>query len=218
MRVNLVLIGPPGSGKGTQAARLARRYRIPHISTGDMLRQAVRDASPLGQKVGAIMASGALVDDTLMTDLVRERLARPDAEGGFILDGFPRTVGQALSLDGMLEGRLLLVALIDVPEKAIVQRLGSRRLCASCGMTQSISDRNGDGESCPYCGGSLVRREDDKPETIRRRLAAYAAYAAPVIAHYRDRPGFIAVDGERPPDQVTDALSRAIDRHLRPEP
>jgi adenylate kinase len=209
--VNLVLIGPPGSGKGTQAGRLAKRYRIPHISTGDILRQAVRDGTPLGRQVDGIMARGTLVDDALMAGLVRERLARPDAADGFILDGFPRTVAQARMLDDFVQGRPLFIALIDVPNEAIVQRLSSRRVCESCGMTQSVSDGEGEEDSCPYCGGALIRRGDDDPATVRRRLATYASYAEPVVAYYRARPGFIAVDGLRAPDQVTAALGRAID-------
>jgi adenylate kinase len=211
MRPHVVLIGPPGSGKGTQAGRLAKRYRIPHISTGDILRQAVRDRTPLGRKVGEIMARGALVDDTLMSELVRERLARPDAASGFILDGFPRTVHQARALDEIVRRAPLIVALIEVSAEAIVQRLSNRRVCKSCGMTQSVSDEDGQGESCPYCGGALIRREDDDPATVRHRLATYASSAEPVIAHYRAQPGFVAIDGLRPPDQVSTALAQAID-------
>lgn len=218
MCVNLVLIGPPGSGKGTQAGRIAARYRIPHVSTGDILRQAVRDDTPLGRQVGDTIASGTLVDDGLITELVRARLAQPDAASGFILDGFPRTVVQARALDDMLHGRPLLVALIDLPDDVIVQRLSRRRVCESCSMTQSVSDDAADGESCPYCGGALLRRDDDVPATIRRRLATYASVAGPIVAHYRDHPGFVTVDGPRPPDEVTAALVRAIESHLRHEP
>jgi adenylate kinase len=218
MRVNLVLIGPPGSGKGTQAGRLARRYRIPHISTGDILRQAVRDGTPLGQQVGEIMARGVLVDDELMAELVRERLGQPDTAGGFILDGFPRTVAQARMLDDFLPGTPLLTALIEVPDEAIVQRLSRRRVCQSCGMTQSVSDEEPDAESCPYCGGALVRRDDDRPDTVRRRLATYASVSDPVVAHYRESDRLIAVDGLRPPEQVTATLGHLIDSHVRLAP
>jgi adenylate kinase len=211
MRVHLVLIGPPGSGKGTQALRLARRFSIPHISTGDILRQAVRDGTPLGQQVAAIMSSGALVSDSLITELVRERLAQPASGRGVILDGFPRTVAQANALDGMMNGKPLIVALIDAADEEIVKRLSSRRVCQSCGITQSVSDpENAAAESCPYCGGTLVRREDDAPETVRRRLATYASFAGPLIDHYRSRPGFIAVNGLQPPDEVTASLIRGI--------
>ena len=216
MAVNIVLIGPPGSGKGTQAVRLAGRYSVPHISTGDILREAVRSGSPLGREVAGIIARGSLVSDTLISNLVRERLAQPDAAGGSILDGFPRTVVQAQVLDEIMNGRPPLVVLIDVPDEAIVQRLSSRRVCESCRLTQSVSDvADGRVESCPYCGGRLVRRDDDEPATVRRRLATYASAAGPVIAFYRSRPEFISISGLRPPDQVTSTLVSEIDRRLK---
>lgn len=218
MRLNVVLIGPPGSGKGTQAVRLAQRYRVPHISTGDILRAAVRAQSPLGKQVADTLASGGLVSDDLMTDLVRERLAASDAARGFILDGFPRTAVQAKVLDELVGANSLIVALIDVPSEAIVRRLSLRRLCGSCGITQSVAD-HGDApehephsDPCPYCGGQLVRREDDNPVTVRRRLDTYAAYAEPVIAYYRSRPTFGAVDGLQALERVTTGLSEIIDK------
>ena len=212
MPINLVLIGPPGSGKGTQAVRLARRYAIPHISTGDILRDAVRSGSALGREVGALMNRGELVGDELMRSLVRERLGQSDARAGWLLDGFPRTVVQAHALDELLHGAPLLVALIDVPDDEIVRRLGSRRICTSCRLTQSVFDApDGQIEACPYCGGSLVCRDDDNPETVRRRLATYTTFAAPLIEHYRPRPGFIAVNGLQEPDAVATAMFSAID-------
>lgn len=214
MRLNLVLMGPPGSGKGTQARRLARRYGVPHVSTGDILRQAVREGTPLGREVSAVMASGSLVSDDLMANLVRERLARADAASGFILDGFPRTVVQARALDAITDGTSLIVALIEVDDDEIVRRLSSRRVCESCGMTQSVSGPD-EGASCPYCGGRLARREDDAPDTVRHRLSTYAEAAGPVIAYYKGRPGFITVDGLRQPEEVTAALVGGIDRIRR---
>jgi adenylate kinase len=212
MRVNLVLIGPPGSGKGTQAIRLARRFRIPHISTGDILRQAVRDDSPLGREVGAIISRGQLVSDQLISDLVRDRLAQPDTRSGFILDGYPRTIVQAQFLYDLLAGAPLVVAQIDVPSEEIVRRISSRRICNSCRLTQSVSDLEaGHEEDCPYCGGRLVRRNDDEPETVRTRLNAYAAFAEPVIDFYKPRPGFLCVNGLRPPDEVTADLITEIE-------
>ncbi len=219
--VNIILIGPPGSGKGTQAVRIAGRYRIPHISTGDMLRAAAKAGTPLGLQVAATLASGGLVPDELMTDLVRVRLAEPDVSRGFLLDGFPRTVGQAESLDAILGGAPVLTVLISVPDEAIVQRLGTRRVCDSCTITQSVSDTgagNGNGESCPYCGGRLIRRADDEPDVVRRRLAVYASTADPLVAYYRARPGFAVVDGLQPPDAVTAALVRLIDSRRSPTP
>jgi adenylate kinase len=211
--VNVVLIGPPGSGKGTQAVRLAERYDIPHISTGEILRSAVRAGSELGRQVADIMGRGSLVSDELMTDLVRARLKEHDVATGFVLDGYPRTVGQAEALDGMMGRAPMIVLLIDVPDAEIVRRMGTRRVCDACRLTQSVADAfHPDSEPCPYCGGNLVRRPDDEPETVRRRLATYAEYAMPVIEHYRKRPTFGVVDGVQHADKVAAAMTAHIDR------
>jgi len=207
--LHLVLIGPPGSGKGTQAVRLAKRYRIPHISTGDILRQAVRDDTPLGREVAAIVAGGSLVSDDLISSLVKDRLARGDAARGFLLDGFPRTVAQAEVLDALHTD--LVVVHITASDDEIIRRLGSRRICRSCGLTQSVSPSDPQAEDCPYCGGTLIRREDDEPETVRKRLATYAALAGPLVALYSSRPGYIAIDGLQPPDKVTADLFASLD-------
>jgi adenylate kinase len=211
--IDMIFIGPPGSGKGTQAVRIAERYGIPHISTGDILRAAVKAGTPLGRQVADTLATGGLVSDGVMTDLVRDRLAAPDTARGFLLDGFPRTVTQAEALDGILTALrrrpdcCLIVALITVEDEAIVRRLGRRRVCDSCGITQSVSDASdAQNESCPYCGGRLVRRPDDDPAVVRRRLATYAALAQPLVAYYRDRRSFGSIDGLRPPNDVTAAL------------
>ena len=209
MSLHLVLIGPPGSGKGTQAVRLARRYGVPHISTGDILRQAVRDDTPLGRQVAATIAGGSLVGDELISSLVAERLTRRDAEQGFLLDGFPRTLTQAHVLD-KLRGNLTVVH-IAAPDEEIVRRLSSRRICESCALTQSVSDA-GNSEDCPYCGGRLVRRADDDPETVRKRLATYAALAGPLIEFYARRPAYVEVNGLQLPDKVTAELYKAIDQ------
>jgi adenylate kinase len=209
MPLNTVLIGPPGSGKGTQAARIARRYRLPHISTGDMLRQAVRDDTPLGQEVAATIAGGGLVSDALISSLVEARLQKPDVGGGFLLDGFPRTVEQAAFLD-TLQPHLAVVH-IDVPDDEIIRRLGTRRVCRSCGLTQSVSADEATGEACPYCGGTLVRRDDDNAETVKRRLTTYAAFAGQLIAHYRVRPSFVTINGVKEPDRVSEDIFRSLD-------
>ena len=213
MPLNLVLIGPPGSGKGTQALRLARRYRLPHISTGDILRQAVRDDTPLGREVAATIAGGSLVSDELIANLVSERLARADTAPGFLLDGFPRTLSQAHVLDRLRSD--LVVVHIAAPNEEIVKRLSSRRICQSCSLTQSVSDPAAEGEDCPYCGGLLIRREDDEPATVRKRLATYAALAQPLIDLYASRPGYIAIEGLQSPDQVAADLYAAIDAAIR---
>jgi len=210
--VNIVLIGPPGCGKGTQAVRLAERYDIPHISTGEILRAAVRAGTPLGREVAATLASGSLVGDEMMTDLARDRLAQPDVARGFVLDGFPRTVVQARVLDEII-GASTIVVLIEVPAAEIVRRMGTRRVCDACRLTQSVSDPfHPDSEPCPYCGGNLVRRPDDEPKTVRHRLATYAAFAAPIVDHYRSRASFAAIDGTQHADKVTAAIATHIDR------
>ena len=215
--VNVVLIGPPGCGKGTQAVRLAERYGIPHVSTGEILRGAVRAGSELGRQVADTLVKGSLVGDDLMTDLVRERLAQSDTARGFVLDGFPRTAGQSRALDEMMGTALMIVVLIDVPDSEIIRRMGTRRVCDACRLTQSVSDAlHPDSEPCPYCGGNLVRRPDDEPETVRHRLATYTAYAAPVIEHYRQRPSFAIVDGRQHSDLVAAAMAAHIDRLLNP--
>lgn len=213
--LNIVLIGPPGSGKGTQAVRIAERYRIPHVSTGDILRAAVKAGTALGRQVASTLASGGLVSDDLMTDLVRGRLSQPDVAPGVLLDGFPRTAGQARALDDILAGAPLLAVLIAAADAAIVQRLGTRRVCEACAITQSVSDVEATDEACPYCGGRLVRRPDDDPEVVRRRLATYADYAGPLVEFYRQRPAFAEVDGLQAPADVTAALVAVIDR-IRP--
>lgn len=210
--VNVVLIGPPGCGKGTQAVRLAERYGIPHISTGEILRGAVRDGSELGRQVADILTKGSLVSDDLMTDLVRERLREPDIAPGFVLDGFPRTAGQCQALDEMLGPVTMMVILIDVPDAEIVRRMGTRRVCDACRLTQSVADAfHPDSEPCPYCGGNLVRRPDDEPETVRHRLATYSKYATPVLDHYKSLPSFAVVDGVQHSDKVAAALAAHID-------
>ena len=206
--LNLVLIGPPGSGKGTQAVRLARRYGVPHISTGDILRQAVRDDTPLGLQVAATIASGSLVGDELISSLVAERLSRRDTEQGFLLDGFPRTLNQASVLEKLRDE--LTVVHIAASDEAIVKRLSNRRICQSCALTQSVSGA-GNSEDCPYCGGQLVRREDDDPDTVRKRLATYAALTGPLLEFYSRGPRYIAVDGLQLLDKVTADLYAALD-------
>jgi adenylate kinase len=211
-RTNIILIGPPGCGKGTQATRIAQRYGVPHVSTGDILRAAVKAGSALGLEVAAILASGGLVGDDLMTDLVRNRLAAPDVDKGFVLDGFPRTVSQATALDDILSGAPLIVVLIAVPDEAIVRRLGNRRVCDSCAITQSVSaSADAEQEFCPYCGGLLVRRPDDEPEVVSRRLATYAQLAEPLVDYYGRRPSFSSIDGLRGFDEVTAALAAHVD-------
>lgn len=195
---------------------MASQLAVPHISTGDILRAAVKGGTPLGKQVAGIMASGGLVGDALISDLVRERLAQPDTAAGFVLDGYPRTASQAEALDTMRPPDSLVVALIQVPDDAIVKRMSSRRVCDSCALTQSVAhDAIGD-EHCPYCGGELIRRPDDHPDTVRRRLETYAETAMPMIEYYRRRAGFGEVNGLQHADRVTAALHAHMQRVMSP--
>jgi adenylate kinase len=211
--VHIILLGPPGSGKGTQALRITEHYGIPHISTGHILREAVRSGSELGRKVGATIAAGSLVSDALITDIVRARLQEPDVRSGALLDGFPRTVLQAEALDAMVSPERLIVLLLQVVDDEIVRRMMRRRICQSCGITQTVPETEaGEAGHCPRCGDPLGRREDDAPEIVRHRLSTYAELAAPLIAFYTNRSGFATVDGLQPPEKVTAALLSHVDR------
>jgi adenylate kinase len=198
-----VLLGPPGAGKGTQAGRLAAAWKVPHVSTGDLLRQAVAEGSGLGRRVRDILAAGQLVDDALMAEVIGDRLGRGDCASGFVLDGYPRTEPQCDDLDRLLAagGRPLeRVILLDVPEAEVKARLQGRRTCAACKAVTHVSQ--GAGERCARCGGELVVREDDRPETVARRLEVYRRQTQPLVERYR-RAGLLAVvDGRGTPEEV----------------
>jgi adenylate kinase len=212
MALNIVMLGPPGAGKGTQARRLAVDHGIPHISTGDMLREAVAAGTELGLRARAVMESGQLVGDDIIIGVVRERLSAPDAASGFVLDGFPRTVPQAEALDGILEDRdPLVVVEVAVEDEELVRRLTSRRVCARCGTNAPVPDPGvAIPERCASCGGELVQRGDDKEEVIRERLRVYVAQTAPLIRYYGGRPTFRRVNGAQTPYQVAEDVRRAV--------
>ncbi len=198
--MNIVLLGAPGAGKGTQAQKLVAEYGIAHISTGDLLRAAIKAGTKLGQKAKGYMDEGKLVPDELVIDLVKERLEADDAQKGFILDGFPRNTAQAVTLDSELSamGRTLDAALlVSVEPDVIVERLSSRRTCRSCGYTAPAGV-----DTCPRCGGEMYQRDDDKPETIQHRLDVYQSQTAPLVEYYRGHSILKEVDGDRPVDEV----------------
>jgi adenylate kinase len=210
MALNLLMLGPPGAGKGTQAERFARSRGIPKISTGDILREAVHSGTPIGLRAKAIMDRGELVSDEVMIGIVRERLDREDARPGFVLDGFPRTVAQAAALDTLMAGRdPLIVVDIVVPEAELVRRLASRMICEDCGVTAPAG--GSDLTQCARCGGRLVQRADDNEAVVLERLKVYHRQSEPLIEYYRARPTFRSIDGAQSPDRVAADMAAAIE-------
>lgn len=214
MTFNLVMFGPPGAGKGTQASRLAVALGIPQISTGEILREAVQTGTELGRQAKTIMDSGELVSDQVVVGIIKERLANKDAAAGFILDGFPRTVSQASELDVILQGRDTLVVIeLSVPDEELVSRLSKRRVCAECGSIVGLQSdvSNATSLMCSTCGGELVQRSDDREDVVRERLRVYHQQTSPLVEFYRLRPSFRSLDGNQPLDLVTKAVREAVD-------
>jgi adenylate kinase len=206
--MNVVLLGAPGAGKGTQAEKMVREFGVVHISTGDILRAAVADQTPLGQQAKTYMDAGDLVPDQLVIDLVKERLSKDDAKKGFILDGFPRTTAQAVALDTDLAelGMAIDAALaIEVPNEQIVKRLSSRRICRQCGYIGTENDLE-----CPKCGGEMYQRDDDQPEAIANRLDVYDKSTAPLIDYYKGKDLLVRVNGDRPVAEVFADIKAAL--------
>src|SRR4051812_19665520 len=215
--VRLVVLGKQGAGKGTQCVRLARHYAVPHISTGDMFRAAVKSGSEFGKKAFEFMESGELVPDDVVIGVVRERLSEDDARlRGFVLDGFPRTVGQAEALDQIaVPDGVELVVDLEVATEVVLKRLASRRVCIDCGTNYSREKPPTEDWTCDVCGGKVVQRQDDTEAAIRRRLELYEDQTAPLIAWYLAKDKLVTVDGVGDPDRVTTRLIRAIDGRLR---
>jgi adenylate kinase len=219
--LKIIFIGPPGSGKGTQAKRLAGRFDIPHISTGDMLREAVADGTELGREAAPIMAAGALVPDDLMIGIINDRLARTDAGKGFILDGFPRTVVQAEKLDHILSSRVtegsgngqppLRVLQLLVPDDAIVRRIALRRTCAQCGAIYHLENNPPANDSiCDRCGAEVIARPDDTEEAVRKRLESFHRQTMPVAEYYKTKSILREVDGVGPLDVVFERIEESL--------
>jgi len=213
--MNLILLGPPGAGKGTQAKRLEQRYGLVQLSTGDMLRAAVASGSELGRQVKAVMEAGALVDDATIIELIAARIAEPDAARGFILDGFPRTVPQAEALDAMLaekESKLDRVVLMEVDEPTLIDRLSGRFTCNQCGASYHGRHNPPRVEGvCDVCGSaSLICRPDDRPEAVATRFAAYRNQTAPILPYYQERGVLRAVDGMADIDEVSRQIEAVL--------
>jgi len=218
--LNLILLGPPGAGKGTQADRLRGDFRLPFISTGDMLRANVREESELGQQAKRYMDAGELVPDELILAMAGERLEQEDARDGFILDGFPRTLEQARALDeqlGRLGRRVTAALLIDVPDEEVVRRISGRRVCVKAGHNYHVENDPPKREGiCDQDGSRLIQRDDDRPEVVRNRLRVYHEQTEPLIGYYDERGLLRRVDGTRSPGEVHDHI-RAVIATLRME-
>lgn len=233
MALNLIMLGPPGAGKGTQAEEIARSRGIPKISTGDILREAVQAGTEMGRRVKAVMDRGDLVGDDLIVGIVRERLDRSDARAGFVLDGFPRTVAQAAVLDAIMEGRDPLVVInLTVPEAELARRLSVRLVCEGCGATANVASGGsaasanravpaGSGAGgntardeamrCRRCGGRLTQRSDDSETVVLERLKVYRRDTEPLIDYYRARQTYRSIDGAQSPEVVAAALATAVE-------
>ncbi len=214
MALNVIMMGPPGAGKGTQAEHFARERNLLKVSTGDILREAIKAQTALGRAAKATMEQGKLVDDPTMIGIVRERLMKPDAMRGFVLDGFPRTVAQARALDQIIterDGGPLIVVDIVVPERDLVRRLAGRRICSSCGANADPFESSESADRCKRCGGQFVQRTDDSEEVVLRRLKVYERDTRPLVDYYRDRPTFRIVNGAQVPERVAHELAAVID-------
>jgi adenylate kinase len=214
----LILLGRQGAGKGTQCVRLSRHFVVPHISTGDMLRAAVREGTELGRMAKQVMDAGGLVGDDIMVGIVEERLNHDDTRTrGYILDGFPRTVGQALELDRITAAKPIDVVLdLDVPRELVLERISSRRVCRDCGTNFVVGQIERGGPICEVCGGEVVQRDDDTPDAINRRLDLYEEQTAPLIEFYGRNGRLAVIDGVGSPDEVFRRLTGAVDAARRP--
>lgn len=197
--MKIIMLGAPGAGKGTQAKKIAEKYSIPHISTGDIFRANIKNGTELGQKAKTYMDQGLLVPDELVVDLVVDRVNQDDCVNGYVLDGFPRTIPQAEALDKALKGlgqKIDYAINVEVPDENIVHRMGGRRACIGCGATYHVEFNAPKVEDvCDTCGGELVLRDDDKPETVQKRLSVYHAQTQPLIDYYKKANVLVEVDG-----------------------
>lgn len=208
--MKIIMLGAPGAGKGTQAKQIADKYSIPHISTGDIFRANIKNGTELGKKAKQYMDQGALVPDELTCDLVMDRIQQDDCKNGFVLDGFPRTIPQAEALDaalGKINEKMDYAIDVDVPDENIVNRMSGRRACLNCGATYHLISIPPKVEGiCDRCGSEIVLREDDKPETVQKRLKVYHEQTQPLIDYYKNQGILKFVDGTQPMDEVFKAI------------
>lgn len=215
--VRIIMFGRQGAGKGTQSARLAKYFEVPHISTGEMLRNAVKQDSVVGRSARAVLDRGELVDDDLMVSLVKGRIGQEDARtAGFVLDGFPRTIGQATAFDALTQTRPVgFVIDLDVAREIVVGRLSSRRTCERCDAIYTATGNESSPWNCQQCGGAVVQRTDDSSAAINKRLDVYETLTAPLISYYQGRGSLHVVDGLGSPDQVFDRIKTVVETGLR---
>ena len=214
--MKIIMLGAPGAGKGTQAKMLSERYGIPHISTGDIFRMNIKNNTELGQKAKGYMDAGQLVPDELVVDLVVDRIKAKDCMKGFILDGFPRTIPQAEALDYALNNqneKIDYAINVDVPDENIIKRMSGRRACVGCGATYHLVYNPTKTEGvCDVCGEKLILRDDDKPETVQKRLDVYHEHTQPLIDYYNKKEVILTVDGTQDIDVVYDEITKVLDK------
>lgn len=204
--MNIIFLGPPGAGKGTQAQRVCDALKIPQISTGDILRRAIKEQTPTGLEAKSYIDAGKLVPDEVVIAIVRERLAMEDCQNGYILDGFPRTVPQAEALSQF--ANIDAVVDLDVADEVLVNRLSGRRVCLACGATYHVSYMNG--ENCTKCGEKLIQRDDDKPETVLSRLTVYHSQTAPLVEFYKNKGLLKLIDGAQDMDTIFNSILKTL--------
>lgn len=212
--MKIIMLGAPGAGKGTQAARVAEEYKIPHISTGDIFRANIKGGTELGKKAKSYMDAGKLVPDELVCDLVADRIRQEDCVNGYVLDGFPRTIPQAEALDRAVAAmgtKIDFAVNIDVPDEAIVRRMGGRRACVNCGATYHVEFNPPKQEDvCDVCGSNLILRDDDKPETVQTRLSVYHDQTQPLIEYYEKAGALVTVDGTQDMETVFSNIKQRL--------
>lgn len=206
--MNIILLGAPGAGKGTQASKIVDAYKLPHISTGDIFRENIKNQTPIGLLAKSYIDKGALVPDEVTCKIVEERISREDCKNGYMLDGFPRTIAQAEALDKIT--KINFVINIDVDFSLLLDRLCGRRVCKDCGESYHITRLNGE-TKCARCGGDLYQRKDDNPETVQSRLDVYNAQTAPLIEYYTNKGVIFNVDGSTTPEAVNTIVSAKLD-------